>query len=142
MTSYQSDAAGVLAACSLVGDRWSLPVVAALLGGPLRYGEISERVSGIAPNVLSARLRSLERDGLVQAQAYSQRPLRFAYRLTDDGSRLAESIEALSTWARAREGGEIPRHESCGTALERRWWCPACDAAVGRAGEDDEAISV
>ena len=46
-----------------VGDRWTLLVVEALLEGPLRFGQVADVVSGIAPNVLTARLRHLEHEG-------------------------------------------------------------------------------
>jgi DNA-binding HxlR family transcriptional regulator len=139
-TLYQDTRETLSAACAAVGDRWSLPVIAALLPGPRRYGEIRDSVPGIAPNVLSARLRTLEQEGLVQAEAYSQRPPRFTYRLTDDGARLADSIEALTAWSEQRAGAGPPRHERCGTALERRWWCPGCETALDAGGREDDSI--
>jgi acetylornithine/succinyldiaminopimelate/putrescine aminotransferase len=48
-----------------VGDRWTLLVVEALLEGPRRFGDLREEVTGIAPNILSARLRKLESQGVV-----------------------------------------------------------------------------
>ena len=47
-------------ALAAVGDRWTLLVVAALLERPRRFGELQEEVRGIAPNVLSQRLRQLD----------------------------------------------------------------------------------
>jgi DNA-binding HxlR family transcriptional regulator len=44
------------AALERVGDRWSLLLIEALLNGPRRFGELSEAVDGIAPNILSERL--------------------------------------------------------------------------------------
>ncbi len=46
-------------ALATVGDRWTLMVVAALLDGPRRFGELQAQVHGIAPNVLSQRIRHL-----------------------------------------------------------------------------------
>ena len=43
-----------------VGDRWSLLVVEALLDGPQRFADLATRVPGIAPNILTQRLRRLE----------------------------------------------------------------------------------
>ncbi len=48
------------AALERVGDRWSLLVVDALLGGPRRYGDLQEGLPGIATNLLADRLRHLE----------------------------------------------------------------------------------
>jgi DNA-binding HxlR family transcriptional regulator len=124
------------AACELLGDRWSLSIVAALLEGPLRYTEIRERVRGLAPNILSARLRKLERERVLVATQYSARPSRFEYRLTPDGVALAGAIQLLSAWGAERaDPGMAPRHEECGSALEMRWWCPACELPVSPAAE-------
>src|SRR4029077_13956763 len=95
--------AALASACDLLGDRWSLPIIAALLEGPLRYTEIQEYLPALAPNILTARLRTLERDGLLVATRYSSRPARFDYRLTPDGTALAGAIQLLGAWASARE---------------------------------------
>src|SRR5262245_14073869 len=72
-------------ALATVGDRWTLLLVAALLDGPRRFGELQEEVAGIAPNVLTQRLRQLERNALVVARPYSERPPRFVYELSAAG---------------------------------------------------------
>ena len=115
-------------ALSVVGDRWTLQVVSGLLSGPQRFGELADRLDGIAPNVLTTRLRQLERDGLVVATPYSQRPVRLAYALTDSGRELGDAIALLSAWS-ARQTGESegPVHDACGTALETRLYCPTCE---------------
>ncbi len=115
-------------ALSVIGDRWTLQVVAGLLDGPQRFGELAEVLDGIAPNVLTTRLRQLERDGLVVATPYSQRPVRLAYALTDSGRELADAIALLAAWG-ARQTGEAegPVHDACGTALETRLYCPTCE---------------
>jgi DNA-binding HxlR family transcriptional regulator len=118
-------------AMARVGDRWTLPVVEALLEGPRRFGELHERLPGIAPNILTDRLRGLERDGLVVARPYSHRPPRSAYELTAEGRALAGAVRLLSEWG-ARHGGREPaRHAACGSPLEVRWYCPTCEQTVG-----------
>ena len=119
-----------------VGDRWTLLVVEALLDGPRRFGDLAEAVPGIAPNILTQRLRHLEREALVIARPYSERPPRFAYELSETGAELAGALRLLADWgARHSESAEPLRHDACGSALEARWWCPACEAGV----EEDEA---
>lgn len=120
------------AALDRVGDRWSLQVVEALLAGPLRYGELSEAVGGIAPNILADRLRRLERAGILAGTPYSRRPVRLEYALTTDGRELAGALRLLADWGARRSGahGEPLRHAVCGTALEARWHCPTCGRAV------------
>ena len=119
------------AALDAVGDRWSLRVVAALLDGPRRFGDLESELSGIAPNVLTSRLRHLESHGVVLAEPYSERPPRFVYELTASGRDLAAALRVLSDWgARHREGAETPRHAVCGTELEAPWYCTTCERPV------------
>ena len=133
---------GIDHALTAVGDRWSLAVIAALLGGPLRYGELQQQLGRVAPNVLAKRLRDLEAEGLLVARPYSERPPRFEYELTESGTELAGAIRLLSDWGarHAGEEGDAPRHAVCGTSLHARWFCPACEVVVdedGLEGEDD-----
>jgi DNA-binding HxlR family transcriptional regulator len=126
-------------ALAAVGDRWTLLVIAALLDGPLRFGELQERVRGIAPNVLTQRLRHLERSALLAARPYSQRPPRFVYELSATGSELAGALRLLAGWGARNAGGpSAPRHAACGTPLEARWWCPTCERPVS--DEPDEEL--
>jgi DNA-binding HxlR family transcriptional regulator len=127
-------------ALATVGDRWTLLVVAALLEGPRRFGELQEAVRGIAPNVLTQRLRQLERNALVIARPYSERPPRFEYELSAAGRELAGVLRLLAGWgARNAEETLAPRHQVCGTPMQARWWCPSCERAVGD-DEDDEVL--
>ena len=114
-----------------VGDRWSLLLVEALLAAPRRFNELSEAILGIAPNILSDRLRRLERAGVVVATPYSRRPVRMEYALTPDGRELAGALRLLADWgARGGGVGEPLRHDVCGTPLEARWHCPTCNRSV------------
>jgi DNA-binding HxlR family transcriptional regulator len=122
-------------ALAAVGDRWTLLVIAALLDAPRRFGELQEEVEGIAPNVLTQRLRQLERNALIVARPYSDRPPRVVYELSAAGRELAGALRHLAGWgARNVEGGSAPRHSACGTPMEARWWCPTCERPVS----DDE----
>jgi DNA-binding HxlR family transcriptional regulator len=123
-------------AVARVGDRWTLLIVQALLGGTRRFNELLDELSGIAPNVLSQRLKHLEREALVVSRPYSRRPPRSAYELSAAGQELAGALRLLAQWGAQRAGdGEAVRHEECGTPLEARWYCPTCARTV----EDDEA---
>jgi DNA-binding HxlR family transcriptional regulator len=118
-------------ALALLGDRWSLLVVEALLAGPLRFGEVAAAVPGIAPNILTRRLAHLTRAGLIAATPYSRRPIRLSYGLTATGAELAGVVDQLTSWAARHEGLDAPRHhDACGTPLESRPWCPTCERVV------------
>ena len=85
-------------ATARVGDRWTLLLVQALLDGPRRFNELLEALPGIAPNVLSQRLKHLERERVLVSQPYSRRPPRFAYELTSSGRELAGALRLLAQW--------------------------------------------
>ena len=129
-------------ALASVGDRWTLLIVAALLDGPRRFGDLEKELPGIAPNVLTQRLRNLESQGLVRAERYSERPPRFVYELTERGRELAGALRLLADWGAASAGQAEPlRHAACGSALEARWWCPSCETVVDDPA-DDEIVHV
>jgi DNA-binding HxlR family transcriptional regulator len=126
------------AALDRVGDRWSLLVVEALLDGPRRFGELGEILPGIAANILTDRLRRLERAGILRSSPYQERPTRLAYELTADGRALASALRLLADWgARRSDDVEPLRHATCGTPLEARYFCPTCASLVdpGEAAE-------
>ncbi|MEA2451221.1 MAG: hypothetical protein QOG63_3153 [Thermoleophilaceae bacterium] len=118
-------------ALTRVGDRWTLLVIEALLDGPRRFGDLQAAVPGIAPNILTQRLRHLEREALVVSRPYQERPPRFVYELTSAGAELAGALRLLADWgARQADSPDPLRHAECGTALEARWWCPSCELPV------------
>jgi DNA-binding HxlR family transcriptional regulator len=139
---------GLDEAMARVGDRWTLLVVDALMAGPRRFSELQADIPRLAPNVLTARLRRLERQGLVLAVPYSDRPPRLEYRITEAGRELAGALRLLARWGSRESGGDGtgadgtdadgigPHHRSCGTALETRWYCPTCARVTDTADDD------
>lgn len=129
------------AALARMGDRWSFLVVEALLDGPRRFSELEAALSGIAPNILTDRLRRLERAGIVVTRRYAERPVRMAYGLSQDGQELAGVLRLLAAWGSRSDSngagqaaGEGLRHLACGSLLEARWYCPTCARVI----DDDE----
>ncbi len=96
-------------ALARVGDRWTLLVVEALLPGPRRFNDLLSQIPGIAANILSDRLKRLERDGLLVARPYSQRPPRAAYQLTAEGTELAGALRLLAHWGAGTPTRPTPR---------------------------------
>ena len=126
------------AALERVGDRWSLLLIEALLEGPRRFGELSESVAGIAPNILSERLKRLEGERIVRAIPYSERPPRFSYALSDEGQELAGVLRLLADWgSRGSSGADPMRHALCGTPVEARLWCPTCARSLDEPEADE-----
>lgn len=126
-----------------VGDRWTLLIVASLLAGERRFNELQDELDGIAPNVLSARLKQLAEQALIVSRPYSERPPRFVYELTESGRELAGALRLLADWgARSAGAGEPLRHTACGTTLDARWWCASCDTIVDDAAEEGDVIHI
>jgi DNA-binding HxlR family transcriptional regulator len=125
------------AALDAVGDRWTLLVVEALLDGPRRFGDLQDALPGIAPNILTARLRQLSDQALIVATPYQDRPPRFVYELSAAARELAGPLRLLADWGARHRDAEMPRHAVCGTPLEARLYCPTCEAPVDEIADED-----
>jgi DNA-binding HxlR family transcriptional regulator len=86
-----------------IGDKWSVLVVSLLGGGPLRFNALRRRIDGISQKMLTATLRSLERDGFVTRTVYSTTPPQVEYELTELGRDLLAPVGALADWARKNQ---------------------------------------
>src|SRR2546427_4113785 len=89
-------------AMALVGNKWALPIVETLLGGPRRFTEIERSLGDVNPKLITIRLRELEAAGLVSRTAYAEVPPRVEYALTEWGRELRPTVAALR---RLRGGG-------------------------------------
>src|SRR5690349_24475069 len=131
MAEQENGSSPLAAPLATVGDRWTLLVAETLLGGPQRFNDLLGQIPGIAANILSERLKRLEREGLLIARPYSERPPRAAYQLTAEGTELAGALRLLAHWGtRHTDPADAPRHLTCGTPIEVRWYCPTCDQLV------------
>lgn len=83
----------------LVGDKWSVLVVATLRHGSLRFSELRRSIDGISQRMLTLTLRNLERDGLVTRTVEPTIPPRVDYELTGLGRTLLEPVLALADWS-------------------------------------------
>src|SRR5439155_24341058 len=126
MSTDPRSASALEEAVARVGDRWTLLLVNSLLDGPRRFNELLADLDGLAPNVLSKRLRHLEHEGVIVATPYSQRPPRFDYRLTAAGSELAGPLRPLAHWGAARDpDAGADHHAACVTRVHRPSDSPA-----------------
>jgi DNA-binding HxlR family transcriptional regulator len=82
-----------------IAEKWTGLVVLSLGDGTLRFGELRERIGGVAPKVLTQTLRALERDGLLTRKVYAEVPPRVEYTLTDLGRSLQEPLATVQEWA-------------------------------------------
>ena len=87
---------------NVIGERWTVLILRDLLvEGPQRFQDFQDSLPGIGPTTLSARLKTLEANGIVERRFYSDHPPRAEYILTEKGKALGPAIAALRDWGRA-----------------------------------------
>jgi DNA-binding HxlR family transcriptional regulator len=117
----------------VVGEWWTLLIVRDALLGARRFDEF--KATGIADNILSARLKRLVGDGVLERLQYQSRPPRFEYVLTEKGRALAPVVAALRGWGqRWTEGEDHSRrlvHAACGHQVSLSLFCEDCGRRLG-----------
>jgi DNA-binding HxlR family transcriptional regulator len=114
-----------------VGDRWTLHILMALLGGPKRYTELKQLLTGAGTNILSDRLRGLAANGLVSRTTGNAPGSETRYRLTERGAQLGPVIGGLATWGLALLTGTAPTpHENGQQVFDRTWTLDAATEAL------------
>ncbi|MDE4605037.1 winged helix-turn-helix transcriptional regulator [Sinorhizobium meliloti] len=122
---------------TVVGDRWTVLVLRELTMNSRRFEEIQAQ-TGATPQMIAARLKKLEADGLVERHIYSQRPLRHEYRLTEKGDAFYPVLLALrawgETWCKSPEEGRAISytHRVCGKSAGLGPVCESCGKPVRR----------
>lgn len=105
-SSFLADCPARLAV-EILTDKWASLVLFALHEGPLRHGELGERIGGVSRKVLTETLRRLQGDGLVDRVELPARHIE--YRLTALGQTLVEPIEVLNAWG-AEHASDVEDH--------------------------------
>jgi DNA-binding HxlR family transcriptional regulator/putative sterol carrier protein len=100
----------------VAGDRWTLLIVRELTPGPRRFTDLLDGLPGVSRNLLTERLRALERDGIIARQELPPPAARQVYELTDDGRDLAVAMAPLIAWGARRIGDRKP-----GESFRARW---------------------
>jgi DNA-binding HxlR family transcriptional regulator len=85
-------------ALDLVGDKWTLLVVRDLLRGRHTFKEMLAGGEGIPTNILADRLKKMEAAGLIEAEPYQDKPVRWRYELTEKGRDLGKVLAAVAQW--------------------------------------------
>jgi DNA-binding HxlR family transcriptional regulator len=97
-TRTYGDLCGIARALDQVGERWALLVVRELLLGPKRFTDLREGLPHVSPDVLSQRLRELERDGILRRRRLAPPAGSRVYELTERGLELEPVVLALGRW--------------------------------------------
>lgn len=135
----------------LLGDRAVLLILRDLFFGRRRFERIAAN-TGLGPQLVSARLKLMEKEGVVERHAYQARPLRYEYRLTAKGKDLFDILYAMRNWAerwayKEGETGSGPAmryiHRACGADVGTSIVCPGCGEPLRYGdlrGEPSEAL--
>lgn len=102
-------------------DKWSLSVLSELCERPCRFNELRRAIPQVTQKSLTATLRRLERNGVVEREVVSTRPVAVEYRITPFGKTLRPPVDVLLAWVsksmpvitRAREAFD-EREEAAG----------------------------
>src|SRR5262245_8666018 len=127
----------------VVGDRWTVLVLRELFMGSHRFEEIQAQTES-TPQMITARLKKLGAEGLVERRLYNERPKRYEYHLTAKGEAFYPVILALrawgETWCKAADEGRAINytHRECGGPAGLG---PVCDSC-GRPLKRDELTAV
>ena len=106
-TTRELPACPVETTLTLISSKWKVLIVRDLLGGTKRFGELQRSVGNVSQKVLTAQLREMEEDGLVDRKVYPEVPPRVEYSLTELGRSLEPVLSAMWNWGeeyRARSG--------------------------------------
>jgi DNA-binding HxlR family transcriptional regulator len=118
----------------LVGEWWTLLIVRDAILGARRFDDF--KATGIADNVLTARLKKLTEAGILKRRRYHMHPDRYEYLLTEKGGALAPVVLALRSWGkRFTKGPDTSHivHKVCGGSVELRFHCTKCDREIEKA---------
>ena len=127
------DECSVGRAMDILGERWTFLILRESFYGVRRFSDM-QRNLGIARNILSTRLQSLVRAGILERRLYQEEPERFEYRLTQSGRDLYPAVIAIMKWGDeylAEEAGPpvVLRH-SCGELIDPVLVCNHCGGAL------------
>jgi DNA-binding HxlR family transcriptional regulator len=133
-TSLGGHPCSIARTLDIAGEWWTPLILRDVAYGLRRFGELQEDL-GISANVLSDRLESLVREGLLETRVYQQRPERMEYVLTEKGQELVPALVALMQWGDrwGWDGGRAPvrvLHERCGEPVTVELRCSHCERDV------------
>jgi DNA-binding HxlR family transcriptional regulator len=122
-------------ALTVFGDRWSGLIIRECFFGTKRFDDFERRL-GIAPNILSSRMRRLVDTGFLRRVPYQDWPVRHEYELTDQGRDFYHMPLALMAWGRRwlghSRGDASLTHIQCGQAAEPILGCLVCRRPMGK----------
>jgi DNA-binding HxlR family transcriptional regulator len=126
------DTCSIGRAMEILGERWTFLILRECFYGVRRFSDM-QRNLGIARNILSGRLQSLGRAGILERRRYQEEPERFEYRLTEAGRDLYPAIITIMRWGDKHlvdDGPPVVLRHTCGAEAEPVLVCAHCRAPM------------
>jgi DNA-binding HxlR family transcriptional regulator len=140
-SDLQSQTCTIARAVAQTGDEWTLLIVREMFLRTRRFDDFL-RLTGMSSHLLSQRLKKLEAQGVIRRKAYSERPPRYEYHLTEKGRDLWAVIIALKQWGdrwlRTEDTPVEIMHKTCGQVVAPHMTCSDCGEPIG--AHDAEAV--
>ena len=130
---YSKQKCALAGALDIVGEPWTMLILRDSFRGITRFEQWQESL-GLARNVLASRLKSLVKNGVLEARVYCERPRRQEYILTQKGYDLRPTLLHLMDWGSKHVyGEESPDTElihACGHRVSPQTHCAHCNTAL------------
>jgi len=140
--TYEGQDCSIARTLEIVGERWTLLIMRDAFLGVRRFDDI-QRDLGISRKVLAERLKHLVEAGMLERLAYSERPARYEYALTEKGFGFVDVLMAMAAWGDRWTAGDagppvLRRHRTCGQITQVELRCSVCGETLHSTDVDVE----
>lgn len=117
---------------NIVGDKWTLLVLHRILNNKNTFKELQQALNPIPTNILSDRIKLLEKNGFITAKLYNEHPPRNKYVTTKKGNDFKHVFNSIILWANKylQNCKKTVCHEKCGKEIEIKYYCKNCNKYV------------
>ena len=141
-TDFSQMTCSIARSLAVAGEPWSPLVLRDVWVGINRFDDI-QRDLGISRKVLAERLKHLVEAGMLERRAYSERPARYEYALTEKGFGFVDVLMAMAAWGDRWTAGDagppvLRRHRTCGQITQVELRCSVCGETLHSTDVDVE----
>jgi len=141
-TDFSQMTCSIARSLAVAGEPWSPLVLRDVWVGINRFDDI-QRDLGISRKVLAERLKHLVEAGMLERLAYSERPARYEYALTEKGFGFVDVLMAMAAWGDRWTAGDagppvLRRHRTCGQITQVELRCSVCGETLHSTDVDVE----
>ena len=141
-TDFSQMTCSIARSLAVAGEPWSPLVMRNVFIGVNRFDDL-QRDLGISRKVLAERLKHLVEAGMLERLAYSERPARYEYALTEKGFGFVDVLMAMAAWGDRWTAGDagppvLRRHRTCGQITQVELRCSVCGETLHSTDVDVE----